>query len=995
MRSGFATVEFLRACRGTLVLAGVLSVMAAPSLEGQAQAGVISGTVTDQRSGQPVTGAQVAVEGTRLSTMADGEGRFRIADVPAGVRTVVVRRLGYQQVRISVNVGAGAEVRVEVQLELAAVQLDQVVVTGTAGGARVRTLGSSVAVIDAAEAQELARAPDFTSLLNARAPGLRINQSTGRIGASPSINIRGRSSLGLGNAPLVYIDGVRVNSETGLAAFSISLGSQGSNVRGRLNDIHPDDIASIEVIKGPAASTIYGTEASNGVIQIITKRGATGQAPQFSAGLQYGSIFFRDAEGRMYTNYVSGPGGEIVPWNAVRQEREEGNKLFSRGHTSEFHASLSGGTDILRYYASAAISDEEGIEPNNTGRHFSLNSNMEVQVTSNLTFSTALNYAQIETNLGVDSGASAMLGSICGHDLLFTGSRGFCLGFPPEVTQHLWHNTDATSRFTASGTLSYQMTDWLSHRLLMGMDRLSSDARALEQFAPEDLAIYLSPAQAGGRIGQTLRDRESLTLDYAGTAATAVTPELSSRTSLGVQLDRREARNSSLGGQGFPGAGLELVSATATRLDSNQSELVNTTLGAYLQQQFGWEDRIFLTAALRVDNNSAFGDDLQWVTYPKVDAAWILSEEEFWPWGEVINTFRLRTAYGESGRAPSAFSALRTFSPVQGPGGTSGVTAGSIGNPDLKPERGKEWEMGFETVILDRLSLDFTYFTKQTIDLIVNQPVAPSTGFSGTVPLNLGRVDNSGFELSASLQAYQGDRVAWRIDGNLATSDDEIKDLGDLPGAVSSAGAANRVGHAIGGFWSRRVVSADFDEGTGQAINVLCDGGPGNPALDCASAPFVYLGTPAPKRTGAIGNTVTIGNRLRLYALVDWASGHLRLNQDEQIRCMGLVGAPLCDVNWFPEQFAPERIAQSSISALIMGTVDTYFQDASFVKLREVSASYTLPEAWIPRASRASFTLAARELATWTNFRGLDPENGGQAITPPLTRITASLNVTF
>jgi TonB-dependent SusC/RagA subfamily outer membrane receptor len=966
-----------------------------PSNAGAQQTGTVTGVVTDARSGQPVVGARVEIEGTRLADATNQAGQFRVANVPAGSQAVVVRRLGYVTSRRVVEIAPGAEVRLDLTIDHSAIQLDQVVVTGTAGGARVRTMGSSVTVIDAAQAQELARAPNLTSLLNARSPGLRLNLNSGRLGASPTINIRGRSSLGLGNAPLVYVDGVRVNSETGLGAAPIALGSQGSSIRGRLNDIHPDDIESIEVIKGPAAATIYGTEASNGVIQIITKRGSAGQAPRFNVRTQYGAVFFRDDEGRMYTNYLPGPGGEIVAWNAVRQERELGQPIFTRGHNSEVHASVSGGTDLVRYYASTAVRDDQGVEPHNSERQFSLSSNLDVALTSDLTLATSLSYAQIESHLGTDGGLSAMLGSVCGHEFLFTASRGFCLGFPPEVPQTLFDNSDETSRFTASAALSYQMTDWLSHRLLVGMDHVSSDARALERFAPEDLRVYLSPAQAAGRIGQTLRERRAVTVDYAGTATHDLSSSLSSRSSLGVQLDRLQARNSFLGGLGFPSAGLELVSATATRLDSSQSELVNTTIGAYLQQQFGWEDRVFLTAAVRVDNNSAFGEDLRWVTYPKVDASWMLSEESFWPVGDWVGTFRLRTAYGESGRAPNAFSALRTFSPVQAPGGVSGVTAGSLGNPNLKPERGKEWEVGFEAVVMDRVSLDFTWFTKRTDDLIVNQPVAPSSGFSGSVPRNLGRVDNSGYELSAGVQAYQGSRVAWEVHANLAVNDDEIKDLGELPGAIVAPGAANQVGFPIGGFWSRRIVSADFDPGTGQAINVLCDGGPGSGPVACADAPFVFLGPPVPKRTGALANTLTIGDRVQVYALVDWASGHVRWNVDNQLRCTGLVGAGVCEVNHFPERFAPELVAQSNFGAVLQGTMDRYYEDSSFVKLREVSVSYLFPEAWIPRASRASLTLSGRELATWTDFGGLDPENSGQAITPPLTRFTATFNVSF
>jgi outer membrane receptor protein involved in Fe transport len=659
------------------------------------------------------------------------------------------------------------------------------------------------------------------------------------------------------------------------------------------------------------------------------------------------------------------------------------------------HASVSGGSEALRYYASAAFRDEEGVEPNNYGQQFSLHTNVDVEISPRLTFGTSLGYTQIESHLGTDGGASAMLGATCGHDLIFAASRGYCLGFPPELTWELWDNSDVTTRFTASGTVAYRMTDWLSHRLLVGVDDVTSDARALERFAGEEFAMFLPPAMAAGRIGQILRDRRGYTLDYSGTAEAGVSPSVRSWSSAGVQLDRREARNSSLGGMGFPAAGIELISATATPLPTNQTELVNTTVGAYVQQQFGWHDRLFVTAALRVDNNSAFGEDLRWVTYPKAHVSWIVSEEPFWPWPEVINTFRVRTAYGESGRAPEAFSALRTFEPVQGPGGTNAVSAGSLGNPNLKPERGKEWELGFETVVLDRLSLDFTYFRKRTTDLIVNQPVAPSTGFSGNVPRNLGRVDNSGFELAAGYEAVRGRRLGWHINANIAVGEDEIRDLGGVPAALTASGASNQVGYPIGGFWSRRVVSADLDPTTGQVANVLCDGGSGSGPVACAEAPLVFLGPAVPKRTGAVGNTLSIGNNLRLYALVDFASGHLRWNTDEQLRCTGLIGVPLCEVNYFPERFDPIHVAQARGAASALNTLAHYYQDASFVKLREVSLSYTLPAGWIPGTSRASITLAGRELATWTDFAGVDPENTGQAILPPLSRLTATLNIGF
>jgi hypothetical protein len=349
--------------------------------------------------------------------------------------------------------------------------------------------------------------------------------------------------------------------------------------------------------------------------------------------------------------------------------------------------------------------------------------------------------------------------------------------------------------------------------------------------------------------------------------------------------------------------------------------------------------------------------------------------------------------------------ALQTFNPVQGPGNTNAVTPGSIGNPDLKPERGKEVEVGFEAGVLDRFTLDFTYFNKRTTDLIINQAVAPSTGFPGDRPVNLGRVHNQGIELALTAQAIRRADLQWEIYGSVATNRDEIKSLGGVPSLVVNAGQFNVVGRPISGWYARRVVSADRDPTTQRATNVRCDGGPGQAPVACATAPFVFIGTPTPKLSGAVANTVTLFNRLRLYALVDFKRGHRKFNADEAIRCTGFIGAALCEANFYPERFSPVYLGELVGTAVPTGLLGQFIQDASFAKLREVSASYTVPERFIWGASAATITLAARELHTWTKYRSLDPEsnvsNSGtlisqdQAITPPLTRLIATLNLRF
>jgi hypothetical protein len=464
---------------------------------------------------------------------------------------------------------------------------------------------------------------------------------------------------------------------------------------------------------------------------------------------------------------------------------------------------------------------------------------------------------------------------------------------------------------------------------------------------------------------------------------------------------------SSLGGAGFTGPGVETVSGVAQIAAGTQTQTLNTTIGAYMQEQFGWRDRVFLTGAMRVDNNSAFGTDFKWVTYPKIGATWVVNEEPFWRWKSVVNALKLRAAYGESGRQPQAFAALRTFSPIPGPGGTSAVTTGQLGNANLKPERGKELEAGFEANLFERLSLDFTYYSKHTLDEIVQQPVAPSSGFSGTQYLNLGRVDNHGMELAASLQAISRRNFAWEISTNIGTNKDVIRSLGGLPSLVTSAGQFNVVGYPINGIFVRPVVYAERDpNGTpaaGWAKDVLCAGATkGSAPVACATAPFVYLGTYTPKVIGSVSNDFSFAKQFRLHTLVDFKSGHHVYNANDNIRCTALVGTPLCRENYFPNEATPIQLAEMTGTATQLGMIDEWEQPGSFAKLREVSLTYSVPERLLRGFSRASLTLAGRELHTWTRYKGIDPEsqdnNGGshdQAVIPPLTRFLATINVTF
>ena len=984
-------------------IAGALFLLGAPSA--RAQGGTVVGQVTDASTRQGIFKAVIQIEGTSLGANADQDGRYRIVNVPEGAHAIVARRIGYALARQAVTVTAGQASTANLTLRTTATSLDEMIVTGTAGVQERREIGNAVSTINAEDQLSKSRAPDLGSLLNARAAGVSVVQSTGRLGAGPNIQIRGASSLGLSNNPLIYIDGVRVNNETGGGPQGPGFGGQNSNIAGRLNDINPEQIESIEILKGPAAATIYGTEAANGVIQIITKKGG-GTKPQLKLQIQDGSIFFRDAEGRLPTNYLKDKNGTIVPFNGVTAEKNLGTPLFTTGQSRLYNLGLSGGAGLASYFLSTSYENSLGVEPNNSVRQVTLHGNLNLAMSPAFDLGTSLNFVQANNHLGADVGLSAMLGAELGHPLLFDapGAEGFYPNVPPRFPQTLFDNSDGINRFTGSLTLNHRPVGWFSQRLIAGMDFTGEDARGLEKFAPPDLAPF-ALANPAGLIGQTLTSTTLATVDYSGTVKVSLSRAVTSSSSIGGQFYRTEVSQSFLGGMNFPGPGVNTVSAAATPIQATQTQVINTTIGGYGQQEFSFNNRFFLTGALRIDNNSAFGEQFKLITYPKVSASWVVNEEPFWHVG-FINTLRLRVAYGESGRAPAAFSALRSFTPVQGPLGKNAFTAGSFGNADLQPERGKEIETGFESELFSRLNLEFNYYNKRTINEIVAQPIAPSSGFFGSQFQNLGQVNNHGLELQATLHALTGQSFAWDIAGNFSTAKNEIVNLGSLPNLVTATGQANVVGYPVEAFFSRRVVSATQDPATGAVSNVLCDGGPGKASVGCGSAPFVYVGTPAPTSTGSIANTLTLFSRLRLYALVDWRRGNSLLNVRELYGCTGALGAGLCDVNVHPANYSPQFVAASGVLvAFAQNAQDQFIQDASFAKLREVSATYTLPERFLKGFRNASVTISGRELGLWTHYRGPDPEvragsgnslNGtDQGVLPPLSRITATINLTF
>jgi len=988
----------------TIVLASLSTMPRSARLA--AQQSVVTGQIVDATSGRPLSDVQISVEGTGFGALSDAQGRFRLTGLAADSVTLEVTLLGFRMVAVPVAVG---DTDVVVRLTEEAVSLDGIVVTGTAAGERRRALGNSLSTLDAAEINETAPIANLSEMLRGRAPGVLIQPGGALAGAGSQVRIRGVSSLSLfQEQPLLYVDGVRVDNAIGTAGPQNQFPGQASNggVMSRLDDFDPDEIERIEVIKGPAAATLYGTEASNGVIQIFTKRGSFSSRPRLEVTVRQGGSWFRDAEDRWPTHFFEDPGsGEIRTLNLLESERRLGNDVFRTGHLQGYAAALDGGTENLRYFLSVDYDDVEGFEPNNDREQFDGRINLELAARPDL---------DIGANLGLVSGTTNLAGevfrgiwpSLWGAQPTNEATRGWN-GAPPEI----WHENESFEggivRFTGGVSLRHRPLDWLSHRLNTGVDFVQEDNQSLIGGLAFNSAY--SDFDIGRPLGEVFTNRRevtTVTVDYAATTEATLRPGLGAQTSVGFQLFDRRTESTAATGRDFPAPGLESVGAAGVTF-GDASFVENTTVGVYLQEQISWQDRVFLTAAVRADDNSAFGEDFDLVAYPKVSGSWVVSEESFWG-VPGVNALKLRAAYGQTGQQPSSFAALRTFRPVSRADGTPALTPQFLGNPDLKPERGEEIEVGFEAGLLrDRLAVDFTYYRQTTTDAILERETAPSLGFAGSRFDNIGKIRNSGVELLVDLSVLEMSDLDWGLTFNFSSNENEVIDVGgDAEFVPSTFRGRHQEGFPAFSWFDQRIVEAELDAG-GNAVGVLCDGGtgrggvePGGAAVPCEEAPELFLGRALPKYQGSISSTVTLFDRVRIHGLVDFSLGHEQYNNTKQLTCLFAL---LCEENHFPERFDPLVVAGIQSGCCF----DWDIQDADFAKLREVSVTYTIPDEWLVGmgVSRATLSVAGRNLAIWSGWDGLDPEGfqigrpdriGRQGLNAPTpSQIVTTLRLSF
>ncbi len=1000
--------QLARIAAGFAALALILSPLGASAQT----TGTVTGTVVEQATNQPLSGAQVTIAGTNLGTLAAADGQYTIRNVPAGTREVRVTRIGFAQATRSVEVAAGATVTADFQMRQSAVAIEGVVATATGEMQRVRERGNVVAQIPVAE-MELASITQMSDILQGRTAGVVVQPSSGTTGTGARVRIRGSASASLSNEPLLIIDGVRVSNAP--ESFSLGIGGQAPS---RLEDLNPDEIESIEILKGPAAAAMYGTAAATGVIQVTTRRGRAGPA-RWHAYTEQGLLHERhEWRGNYFMEGVWADDGtpfpascttfrqaagtcvpvELHSWNPL-MDRAEGHGVsdpelgpaspFRDGHRQKYGVNASGGGEQVTYYLGGEVEREAGVFENNNLDRVSLRANMRSQLRDDLdvTVSSGWITSDLQIPWGDNATGGAVGDAITGSPFDDPVRRGYSLAPPSELARV--DSRQGVQRLIGSVNSNYRPLAWLNVIGTAGLDVVN---RHDNEVLPPD-AVPLGDFVDGRRISNRI-EVQNYTATLGATAATPLTEAVMSTSSAGVQYHQETFRGTYATGWELL-AGTGSIAGTSARFAINEVNQDVRTVGTYVQQQFGLHDRFFLTGALRGDDNSAFGADFGLIWYPSVSASWVVSEEPWFPETGVLNSVRLRSAFGRSGLRPGFRQALTYFTPVSATvdaRDAPGFAVGGVGDPGLRPEISTEIEAGFDIGMLnDRLGVEFTYYDKSSTDALVARRLAPSLGMATTRFENIGTVRNHGVEALLNANLLDVPAARWNATLSIGTNRNELTEMeGDDIIFGLASGQRHRVGYPLGSYWSTPYT---FEDQTGDGLLRIQDVVMGDT--------MEFAGTPFPTRNVSFSSDVTLFDVVRISGLLEHQGGHTLWAGNEEWQCVFL----LCEALNNPESSLADQAR--GIATYWNFSWWGYLEPADFVKLRELSLTFTAPRdlarRW--RLEGTSLTLSGRNLATWTDFTGLDPEANfaGQAnfstaefqTQPPVRHWTARVNINF
>lgn len=1019
-----------------IVAAGamVFALSAAPA---QAQStGTVTGTVVDAASGRTLESAQVYIPSLNMGGLSNQQGRFLILNVPTGSHDLRVELIGYSGATESMTVTAGQTTTIEMRLTGSALRLQELVVTGVAGATPRIKLPFTVEKVDFTEMPVPAASAD--GLLAGKVAGVKVVSTSGKPGDEAQMMFRGPTSITGSQSPLVIIDGVITDNT--------------------MADIDALDVESIEIVKGAAAASLYGSRASNGVIQIRTRRGSglnidqaritvRNEYGQGALGNQIDLSTHHPYKLNASGDFVDGSGNIIdlqdpdsgdptlddggTPDTAFQDNAYPGvlydqiNRLFKPGDNYTNYVAVEGRTGTTNYRASFSNAAERGVIDGNDGfdrRTFRLN--LDHQVRDN--FDIALNTYYAKSHQDEMPGSAFFNITFMGPQIDLTkrnpndqlcpkaAELGGCLFINPDPRAnevnplYAVENRDLNDdrqRFMAAVDARWSPASWFDLEANYSVDRYD--------FHRMNITPLNYANSQGGPQQPIVRDKGDMTrsnnlnndINASLTASfNRAFGDLTVRTKARYLLEDQHSESFSVTGQDFSVGSVPSFDNIAGGTNATSSITDVVSQGYFFITALDYQGKYIGDFLVRRDGSSLFGPKERWQTYFRAAAAWRIAQEDWWP-VDAINEFKLRYSIGTAGGRPRFASQYETYSVSSGV-----ITPQTLGNAQLKPELSTEQEFGLEMVLWNKVAATFTYVDNKVEDQLLNVPLPGYAGFQSQWQ-NAGTLESNTFEASLETSIINRPDLSWSTRINFDRTTQEITYL-NRP-AYRSGPRYIREGEALGTYYGDRwtkdcsTMAAGTDCSQYQvnddgylvyvgAGNSYQDGiakglwgttGPngekwGRPIKDRDEDgnPFLFLGVGVPDYNLNWANTFRAGN-LQATILLDGEFGTDKYNGTRQWALREWRGGEV-DQNGKADGLK-KPVAYYSDLYNVNQDNSHYVEDGTYIKIREVSLRYTLDQSMLSRIGggmgleSAALSITGRNLLTFTDYLGYDPEVGG------------------
>jgi len=976
---------------------------------------IISGKVSNQKDNSGIEGISIVIKGTRNGVFSDNVGGFSLKLNNNNAVTLVASGVGFKTQELNVDpskMATGLNIVLTEQYS----KLDEVVVTGTSAGTTKRQLGSYISSVNADELTKGATG-NVLAALQGKTAGAQIIQNSGDPAGGMSVRLRGISSVLSSSEPLYIVDGVIINNATNRVTNTSSnydggnfVGSIGQN---RMVDINPADIERIEVLNGAAAAATYGSRANAGVIQIFTKRGKSGAA-KLSFSTTYMNSNLRkkldvnnspvkfggptDGPGALTQDILTPTATNLT--NVSRYDYQD--YIFRNASGTDNTVSVSGGNDKTKYYFGGSYFYNQGIIQNTDFQRFSFRSNIDQVINKWLSMNLGLNYTNSSANEKPDgqsffspTNSVTIIGNF--HDIWTRDANGNIKAVgergrvnPVSVIEDI-KQRQITNRLIGSFGMKMKAAKGLTFDYLMGIDNYAQNGTT---YIPP-FAYNASPGFFGG--GPTLDPTQNgyssaatnnffqINHDLTGNYTVDITKDFNSTTQVGFSQQYEKSNYALIQGRGFAPF-IETVNGASTPLPGVDDRSEISISGLYIQQNFKIKNQFFLTGAVRRDASSVFGANQRNQIYSKASASYIISSTDFWNELAIAKAFdlvKVRLAYGESGNLTGigAYSRFNTYG-VNTFLGRSALNSSSIlANENVKPERQSEIEYGLDLGMLNnRIGLTVNVYNKKVTDLLINRQLAPTNGFASLLD-NFGALENRGYEVMLTLVPVQNKDLKWEMTTIYNRNRNKATKIGQALTLFSTNSGTpigivegQPIGIFYGTYFARNadgtfiVNAANIPQtARGTQTSVL------NPTENLNNAGSVLrrvIGDPNPDYTASLVNEVSY-KKWNFRAQLDAVQGVDVFNADFRTR-QGVGNGKVA------EQEHRGILPRGYILG-IYGIEEWRIDDGSFVKLRELSVSYNVGK--LKFINNLSINFSGRNLISWDNYKGYDPEvnSGGQS----------------